>query len=63
MSLTDTSPSGLTQTLPIAVMKGVHSQMADMHYGNNARMILGHHYSLDVIMQGEHATFDLGAAR
>lgn len=63
MSLTDTSPSGLTQTLPIAVMQGVRSQMADMHYGNNARMILGHHYSLDVVMHGEHATFDLGAAR
>ncbi len=63
ISLMDTSPSGLTQTLPIAVMQGVHSQMADMHYGNNAHMILGHHYSLDVVMHGERATFDLGAAR
>lgn len=63
MSLTDTSPSGQTQTLPVAMMRGVHSQMADMHYGNNARMIMGHHYSLDVVMHGEHATFDLGAAR
>lgn len=63
MTLTDTSGSGSTQQLPIAVMQGVHSGMADMHYGNNARMIMGHHYSLDVAMHGEHATFDLGATR
>lgn len=63
MRLTDTSPSGLTQTLPIAVMQGVHGGMGDMHYGNNARMVLSHHYSLGVVMHGEHATFDLGATR
>jgi hypothetical protein len=62
ISLTDTSGSGVTQQLPIAVMQGVHSGMADMHYGNNARMIQGHHYSLDVAIHGEHAKFDLGAA-
>jgi hypothetical protein len=63
MTLTDTSESTQAQQLPIAVMQGVHSGMADMHYGNNARMIMGHHYSLEVAMHGEHATFDLGAAR
>ena len=61
MTLTDTSKAGVTQQLPIAVMQGVHSGMADMHYGNTARMIQGHHYSLDVAVHGEHATFDLGA--
>lgn len=63
MTLTDTSGSGLTQKLPIAVMQGVHSGLADMHYGNNARMMRGHHYSLDVTMRGEHAKFDLGSAQ
>jgi hypothetical protein len=65
ITLTDTSGSGSgsMHQLPIAVMQGVHSGVADMHYGNNAQMILGHHYSLDVAMRGEHATFDLGPAR
>ena len=62
-TLTDTSGSGLTQQLPIAVMQGVHSGMADMHYGNNAPMMQGHHYSLDVTMRGEHAKLDLGSAQ
>ena len=63
MTLVDTSEHGLTQQLPIAVMQGVHSGTADMHYGNNARMIQGHHYALNVTINGEHAKFDLGAAR
>ena len=63
MTLTDTSGSGSRQQLPVAVMQGVHSGMADLHYGNNARMIIGHHYSLEVVMHGERGTFDLGTAR
>jgi hypothetical protein len=62
MVLRDRSAHEMTQQLPIAVMQGVHSGTRDMHYGNNARMIPGHRYSLDVTMEGEHATFDFGAA-
>lgn len=72
-SLTDTSGSGMTgsgmtgsgmtQKLPLAVMEGIHSEIGDLQYGNNARMILGHHSTLHVVMHGEHATFNLGAAR
>ena len=35
----------------------------DMHDGNNAWMILGHHDSLGVVMREEHATFERGATR
>lgn len=67
-SLTDTSGSGMTgsgmtQKLPLAVTQGVHSEIGDLQYGDNARMILGHHSTLHVVMHGEHAAFNLGAAR
>ena len=66
-SLTDTSASGMTgsgmtQKLPLAVTQGVHSEIGDLQYGNNARMILGHHSTLHVVMHGEHAAFNLRAA-
>jgi len=62
MVLMDRSAHGMRQQLPVAVMQGVRSGLADLHYGNNARMINGHDYMLEVTMMGEHATLDLGAA-
>lgn len=62
MFLMDRSAAGMRQQLPVAVMQGVRSGVADLHYGNNAQMIMGHDYTLEVTMMGEHATLDLGAA-
>ena len=62
MFLMDRSAAGMRQQLPVAVMQGVRSGVADLHYGNNARMIMGHDYTLEVTMMGEHATLALGAA-
>ncbi len=59
LSLVDRSAHDATQQIPVAVMQGVHSGMADMHYGNNAHMVRGHRYMLDVTMKGEHAQFEL----
>lgn len=61
MFLMDRSAAGMRQQLPVAVMQGVRSGVADLHYGNNAHMITGHDYTLEVTMMGEHATLDLGA--
>ncbi len=51
------------QHLPVAVMQGVHSGVGDMHSGNNAHMINGHRYTLDVTMTGEHAQFNFGTGQ
>ena len=57
------SAHGTAQHLPVAVMQGVHSGVGDMHYGNNAQMINGHRYTLDVTMTGEYAQFNFGTGQ
>jgi hypothetical protein len=62
MFLVDRSAAGMRQQLPAAAMQGVRSGVADLHYGNNAQMIMSHDYALEVTMMGERATLDLGTA-
>ena len=63
LSLIDRSRHDIAQSIPIAMMQGVHSGIGDIHYGNNAHMDTGHRYMLDVTMMGEHAQFEFNAGR
>lgn len=63
LSLIDRSAHDTSQHMSVAVMQGVHTGIGDMHYGNNAKMVKGHRYTLAVSMTGEHAHFDFDVSR
>lgn len=52
--------TGQTDVVPVAVMEGVRSGNADVHYGNNVDLAPGHELILTVTLTGEEAHFRLG---
>lgn len=59
--LRDTT-DGVVTTVPIAVMQGVTSGTADLHYGNNVSVTLGDTYFADIAVNGATASVRLAPA-
>ena len=49
--------TGKTKIVPVAVMEGIGTGVADLHYGNNVAMTAGHSFTVTVQVKGEKATF------
>ena len=47
----------MTTRVPIAVMEGIGEGVADLHYGNNVVMSVGHRYTITVTLRGERVVF------
>jgi hypothetical protein len=45
--------------VPVATMEGVTSGLADLHYGNNVHLVVGHTYAVTVTLGGERAVFHI----
>jgi len=48
-------------TLSVAIMRGVDEGAADLHYGNNVDLIVGHVYKVTVTLKGQRAVFQVKA--
>ena len=56
----DTSvKDAMTSKVPVAVMEGVGAGTADLHYGNNVHMVVGHTFRITVTLNGERAVFEI----
>jgi len=53
--LTDHSSANMTTEIPMAVMEGIGSGTADLHYGNNAIMPPGHSFTITVTVGNQMA--------
>ena len=53
----DDRTSGKRLTLPVSVMEGIGAGAADLHYGNNLAMPVGHSFVVTVTWRGERALF------
>ena len=57
--ITDHTSSNMTTNIPIAVMQGIGSGTADLHYGNNAIMPPGHSFTVTVTVGSQMAAAQL----
>ncbi|MDQ6778509.1 MAG: hypothetical protein M3071_20310 [Actinomycetota bacterium] len=57
ITLVDNSAANMTDHLPTAVMQGVISPHADVHYGNNVTMPPSRRFTVMVTVGDQHATF------
>lgn len=57
--ITDHTNSNMITEIPIAVMEGIGSGTADLHYGNNAVMPLGHRFTITVSVGNQVAATQL----
>ncbi len=57
ITVTDTSAHGMATKVSVAVMEGIGSGAADVHYGNNVNMPAGHRFTVTVTLKGERAVF------
>jgi hypothetical protein len=55
--------NAMTMKIPVAVMEGVSSGAADLHYGNNVDLVSGHTYKVTVTLNGERAVFQIKAPK
>ena len=53
----------MTVKVPVAVMRGVDEGSADIHYGNNVDLVVGHLYRVTVTLAGERAVFQVKAPK
>ena len=51
----------MTVKVPVVAMEGVGEGAADLHYGNNVKLIVGHVYQVVVTANEESATFTFRA--
>ena len=54
---------GMTVKVPVTVMRGVDEGSADIHYGNNVDLVVGHLYRVTVTLAGERAVFQVKAPK
>lgn len=47
----------------VAAMQGVLSGAADLHYGNNVRLVAGHAYNVTITLKGERTVFRMKAPK
>jgi hypothetical protein len=51
----------MTVKVPVVAMEGVGEGAADLHYGNNVKLTVGHVYEVVVTVNKETATFTFRA--
>jgi hypothetical protein len=61
ITLADRTAHAMAEKLEVAAMEGIGQGSADLHYGNNVSLTLGHVYKLTVAVHGETATFSFKA--
>lgn len=57
IELTDEMTHNMAQKLDVVAMEGIGQGTADLHYGNNVSLSVGHTYRVTVVVHGETATF------
>jgi hypothetical protein len=64
ITLVDTQTSNpMAVKLPVMMMRGVDEGSADIHYGNNVNLVVGHLYRVSVTLAGEKAVFQAKAPK
>jgi hypothetical protein len=61
ISLTDTKGMAMASKVNAIAMEGVSAGVADLHYGDNVQLTVGHAYKVVVTIKGEKATFSFTA--
>jgi hypothetical protein len=64
ITLTDTSAMGgmaMSEKVNAMAMQGIGEGTADLHYGDNVKLAVGHVYKVVVTVKGEKATFSFRA--
>jgi len=61
ITLSDETGHAMAEKLEAVAMEGIGQGSADLHYGNNVSLTLGHTYKLTVAVQRETATFSFKA--
>jgi len=51
--------NAMAMKVPFAIMRGVDEGAADVHYGNNVDLVVGHRYRVTVRLTGEQAVFQV----
>ncbi len=59
ITVVDHTSGGMADHVSVAVMEGIGTGVADLHYGNNITMPAMHQYTVTVALNGEHAVFNL----
>jgi hypothetical protein len=62
ITLTDETTHAMAEKLEVVAMEGIGQGSADLHYGNNVSLDIGHTYKVAVSVRGEAATFTFKAA-
>jgi hypothetical protein len=62
IELIDTTMHAMAEKVVAVAMEGIGLGSADLHYGNNASLTIGHSYRVTVVVRGETATFNFKAA-
>jgi len=62
IALTDETAHAKPLKLEVVAMEGIGQGRADLHYGNNVSVDVGHTYKVAVVVGGEPATFSFEAA-
>jgi hypothetical protein len=57
IELTDQTAHAMPAKLAVAAMEGIGKGSADLHYGNNVSLEIGHTYKVAVVVHGQAATF------
>jgi hypothetical protein len=61
ITYTDTSAMTMSQKVNAMAMQGIGEGTADLHYGDNVKLTVGHAYKVVVTVKGEKATFSFKA--
>jgi len=61
ITLTDTTGTAMSEKMSVVEMEGIGEGMADLHYGNNVKVTVGHTYEVTVTVKGETASFTFRA--
>jgi hypothetical protein len=61
ISLIETGGMAMTTKVQAIAMEGVGEGVADLHYGNNVKLTVGHIYKVAAIVKGEKASFTFRA--
>jgi hypothetical protein len=61
IALTDTTAHAMAEKLEVVSMEGIGQGTADLHYGNNVSLDIGHTYTVTVDVHGEKAALTFKA--